>query len=147
MIDLGCFSLVQDPIDDWFSHLWGCVWQWKHLDFTLPGCLVSRNADWLVHGPIAATNIARQVSFPIRVCGDTDPTRDSQAFWLKWFEVSQKFGCVLFSFYFNEQHGPRRVLFPPGPAQVLLCVHFLRMAHFWLVGELTVLKIWFAFLE
>ena len=150
MIDIGWFSLVQDQTDDWFSHLWGCVWQWSHLDFTLPGCLVFRNAGWVVQAyrPIAATNMALQVSFPIRVCGDTDLTCDFQAFLLKWFEVSQKLHCVLlFSFCFNEQHGPRRVLFPPGPTQVILCVRFLRMAHFWLVGGLTTLKIWFAFLE
>ena len=133
MIDIGWFSLVQDQTDDWFSHLWGCVWQWSHLDFTLPGCLVFRNAGWVVQAyrPIAATNMALQVSFPIRVCGDTDLTCDFQAFLLKWFEVSQKLHCVLlFSFCFNEQHGPRRVLFPPGPTQVILCVRFLRMAHF-----------------
>ena len=150
MIDIGWFSLVQDQTDDWFSHLWGCIWQWSHLDFTLPGCLVFRNAGWVVQAyrPIAATNMALQVSFPTRVCGDTDPTCDFQAFWLKWFEVSQKLDCVLlFRFCSNEQHGPRRVLFPPGPTQVILCVRFLRMAHIRLVGELTILKIWFAFLE
>lgn len=133
MIDIGWFSLVQDQTDDWFSHLWGCIWQWSHLDFN------SYLAAWSsgmpvgsaqAYRPIAATNMALQVSFPTRVCGDTDPTCDFQAFWVKvvWsFSKVKLCSPVPFVLMNNMVQGGS--FSSPGPTQVILCPLFEDGTH------------------
>ena len=62
MIEWSLFRL--GPKNDWCLHLWGCIWQWKHLDFTLPGCLVCRNAGWVVqaYGSVSVLRLSCFVS-------------------------------------------------------------------------------------